>query len=158
MATEEKQETQEHLHPGRHRLSEVGLDFSHSVSSASPWRGANILQSMVRERLLDLDAQSCQWQLRRWARAEGAPSGSRARILVMLMARPVGGLAHEAARARAQRGGVGLSLDLGVVCVQGGDLVPGHSSVGPGGTRPPSWQRGGRLSSRQHRRSYHSWS
>jgi len=66
---------------------------------------------MVRERLLDLDAQSCQWQLRRWARAEGAPSGSWARILVMLMARPVGGLAHEAARTSAQRGGVGLGLD-----------------------------------------------
>jgi len=45
-----------------------------------------------------------------------------------------------------------------VARVQGGDLVPGHSSVGPGGTRPPSWQRGGRLSSRQRRRSYHSWS
>jgi hypothetical protein len=99
---------------------------------------------MVPERLLDLDAQSCRWQSRRWAHAGGAPSGSWARILVMLMACPVGGFAHEAARAGTQRGGIGLGLDLGEARVQGGDLVPGHSSVGPGGARPPSWQRGGR--------------
>ena len=122
---------EEHIHPGRHRLSEVGLDFSHSVSSASPWRGATILQSMVRERLLDLDAQSCQWQLRRWARAEGAPSGSRARILVMLMARPVGGLAHEAARTSAQRGGVGLGLDsVWRACREVMTLSPTTASLG----------------------------